>query len=351
MILSRGWFDSANEISAILFGLLPLNILMFFKEKKINNAILFIGQFAAMIILGTKTSATGAVLISYFALVIYLFLTVIKRKKVEIKQVITFVVCLGVLTLFYYNSPFYLSRTHEIQVQEQLKVTAKEETILKDDKEDKKDKDNKEEKEDKDNKQDKDDKEDSAIKEEDLLKKEEAKKEEQANFIMSNLYSYRINYVFTEIYPVKNDIEFWTRLSKRELYLNNDSRQMKIDILSRIKERNNNKLDNLFGLGYTLNFMDVERDYVYQFLLFGGLGVILFLGVYFIILGKSIVKCIFNLKKTICFDVALGFMAPCLMFVIAYLSGHVFGWVSPMMYISFVLGFLNHRVEESINES
>ena len=29
---------------------------------------------------------------------------------------------------------------------------------------------------------------------------------------------------------------------------------------------------------------------------------------------------------------------------IAYLSGHVFGWVSPMMYLVFTLSFLNLNV-------
>ena len=40
---------------------------------------------------------------------------------------------------------------------------------------------------------------------------------------------------------------------------------MKIDILNRVQERNDDKLDKYLGLGYTLNFMDIERDYVYQY--------------------------------------------------------------------------------------
>ena len=315
--LSRGWFDSANEISAILFGLLPLNILMFFKENKKINIILFIGQIAAMIILGTRTSALGSILIAYAAIAIYIGLAVFRCEKFEIKKVVSFFIPLALLTLFYYNSPFYFSRTRETQVKEELKVTAPTESLLK-------------------------------LEEEPQDEKQE---EEQSNTIMTNLYAYRINEVFTEIYPVKNDIKFWIKLCKRELYLNNDNRQMKIDILRRIKERNNNKVDDLLGLGYTLNFMDVERDYVYQYLLFGGIGVILFLGIYFIIFGKNIVTSIKHIKKAFKFNVAMSFMAPCVVFVIAYYSGHVFGWVSPMMYLSFVLGFLNYYVGDTVNES
>jgi hypothetical protein len=270
-----------------------------------------------MIILGTRTSALGSILIAYAAIAIYIGLAVFRCEKFEIKKVVSFFIPLALLTLFYYNSPFYFSRTRETQVKEELKVTAPTESLLK-------------------------------LEEEPQDEKQE---EEQSNTIMTNLYAYRINEVFTEIYPVKNDIQFWIKLCKRELYLNNDNRQMKIDILRRIKERNNNKVDDLLGLGYTLNFMDVERDYVYQYLLFGGIGVILFLGIYFIIFGKNLVTSVKHMKKAFKFNVGMSFMAPCVVFVIAYYSGHVFGWVSPMMYLSFVLGFLNYYVGDTVNES
>lgn len=39
LLTSRGWFDSANEISAILFMIFPINVYLFFKEQK--NIIFF----------------------------------------------------------------------------------------------------------------------------------------------------------------------------------------------------------------------------------------------------------------------------------------------------------------------
>lgn len=312
MILSKGWFDSANEISAILFGLLPLNILMFFKEKKKSNLVLLIGQIASMIILGTRTSALGSILVAYLAVFIYIVLSIIKFEKFEKKLFISLMIPLLLLTAFYFTSPFYLSRVNELKIQEHLKDTAPDH-----------------------------------LKNLNQLENEE----EIADIITKNLYWYRVNEVFAEIYPVRQDLDFWIKISEREIYINNNSRQMKIDILSRIKERNNNKKDNLLGMGYTLNFMDVERDYVYQYLLFGGVGVILFLGIYFLTLGKNIIKCIKNLKQSIRFEIAMSFMAPCLIFAIAYLSGHVFGWVSPMMYTAFILGFLTYKVGDIRNES
>lgn len=313
--LSRGWFDSANEISAILFGLLPLNILMLLKEDKKINVVLYIAQVVAMIILGTRTSAIGALLVSYAVIPIYIVLLLMKQENFNKNIILKFIMPLILATGFFYISPFYYAKTHDNQAQAELQLqgTATPEAIK--------------------------------------MEEEATTEEEKKEVITQNLYSYRINEAFTDLYPVENDVEFWSKLCKRELHLNNDSRQMKIDILTRIKERNNNKVDNLLGMGYTLNFMDVERDYVYQFLLFGIIGVVLFLGMYFVMILKNVFEALKNLKKGCKINIALAFMAPCVMFAIAYFSGHVFGWVSPMMYMSFVLGFLNNKVDKVINES
>ena len=51
LLSSRGWFDSANELSAIMFMIFPINIYLLYKEEKKFNYVLFISQFLAMILL------------------------------------------------------------------------------------------------------------------------------------------------------------------------------------------------------------------------------------------------------------------------------------------------------------
>lgn len=304
MLLCRGWFDSANELSAILFGLLPLNIFLLFKEKQFQNVFLLIFQVMAMIILGTRTSAMGSILVCIATIIIYLFLCLIKAHKLDKDFLCKFCIPVIFLVAFYYVSPFYQYRSNESD--SYLKTTISDE-----------------------------------------IKNAEANlqgREALITFIYEHLYDYRIAEDFAELYPIENDLDWWVEICRRELRLNNNSRQMKMDILGRVQERNDNKLDKYLGLGYTLNFMDIERDYVYQYYLFGTIGIILFLGIYFIFYIKNIINTLKDLKNKFKLEIALAFMGPCLIFIIAYASGHVFGWVSPMMYLTFTLAFLNLNV-------
>ena len=159
-----------------------------------------------------------------------------------------------------------------------------------------------------------------------------------------------INELYLKIYPYKVDSKFWLKMASRDKTLNNDSRRIKADILARVKERNNNDLDTYFGLGYTLNMIDGERDYVYQYYLFGIIGIIVLMGPYFVMLLYLIVRLLFNLKKCFKLDVACSLMGVVLGLLIAYYSGHVFGWVSPMMWLTVMIGISTFVVLENINK-
>ena len=54
-------------------------------------------------------------------------------------------------------------------------------------------------------------------------------------------------------------------------------------------------LDNLFGIGYTSNLVDMERDYVYQYYLFGIFGIILLILIYIFFYIFNVLK-IFDSK-------------------------------------------------------
>ena len=155
---------------------------------------------------------------------------------------------------------------------------------------------------------------------------------------------YMINEYFLKLYPVDKDSEFWLGIIKRDKALNNDSRLMKIDILKRIYERNNNQNDKFYGMGYTLNFLDLERDYYYQYYIFGIFGLLLFICPYFIVLGYLVFRGLLNFKNNFKLTVLLCIMSVCLGLLIAYYSGHVFGWVGPMMILVLMFGILSSMI-------
>ena len=155
---------------------------------------------------------------------------------------------------------------------------------------------------------------------------------------------YMINEYFLKLYPVDKDSEFWLGIIKRDKALNNDSRLMKTDILKRIYERNNNPNDKLYGMGYTLNFLDLERDYYYQYYIFGIFGLLLFICPYFIVLGYLVFRGSLNFKNNFKLTVLLCIMSVCFGLLIAYYSGHVFGWVGPMMILVLMIGVLSSAI-------
>lgn len=296
---ARGFFDSANELSATMFMFFPINIYMLFDEKRKSNLVIFVLQFIAMVLLGTRTAAYGTLLISVFAAVVYIFMIIIKKEKVNRFFNETFFVtsltCIAFLTI----SPFMLGRINEGTPNFSIKNAAAYKEIDSTD-----------------------------IKSLDKLM-EKYKSE------------YLINDYFLKIYPINKDPEFWLQMIKRDKALNNNSRRMKTDMIKRIYERNNNPNDKFFGMGYTLYFPDLERDYYYQYYIFGIIGMLVLMGPYFIFLGYLAYKGLSNFSKNFYFRTVMSCTSVALGLLIAYYSGHVFGWVSPMMNLAFVLGLLS----------
>ena len=304
LLSARGWFDSANELSAILLMLFPVNIYLLYKEKKKTNYCLYIMQFLAMILLGTRTSAYGALLVSIVLLIGYIVYTSIRKEKYNSKFLKDYVIMTLTLTIYLVISPFMLGQINDSNY-------------------------------------------DFSIQNMDAYKKLQDTNEELDQLIKQYASEYLINPVYFDYYPIQNDTEFWLKIANRDRVLNSNDRNLKIEILNRVKERNNNKMDKYLGMGYTLGFIDFERDYIYQYYILGLFGILLFIVPYFIVLIYNIIKVLFNLKKNFKYITLISIMSPCLILLAAYFSGHVFVWVCPMMNLVLSLGLLNVIVDEN----
>ena len=61
--------------------LMPINIYLLYKEGKKSNVVLYVGQFLAMVLLGTRTAGYGAAIISVAAFACYGIVILIKKEK------------------------------------------------------------------------------------------------------------------------------------------------------------------------------------------------------------------------------------------------------------------------------
>lgn len=303
---SKGLFYSANQISALLFSLSPLIAKEVIKKSSFMNVMILCLQVIAMVMIGTKTASIGVFLILFAMVILVLFLHFTKLERME--HMYSIPIILGILVggiLLYFISPSYLKENQDNKNGEEIRETVE-------------------------------------------FTYQQQSAEELTSFIHENYYYFYINKNFLNSYPVAEDPEFWIDVLTRNRYDNISNRTFKIDIMNRIIERNNHNGDQLLGIGYTSNIPYTERDYVYQYGIFGGLGCILLIGPYVISLlycGIKILrqpKRLFNIQNC-----SIG-MAMCCYLVIAYFAGHVFGMIINMMFMSLYISKLLSNVNQEV---
>lgn len=313
-LFTIGLFPSANQISIILVMLLPVNIYNLYNDKKIKNLLLVILQVFSMIIVGTKVAAIGSIIILVGSILLYLFFIFIHNEKFNIKY---FAMCMFILifsTITFYISPFrhmlFSNISFSSGISNESETQGNEEN------------------------------------DEKFIYKsldDDLSDEEFKTLLEKNNGTFKIASIFYRMYPIENDRIFWYTIAKRDKKLNNDYRILKINIIDRIEEKNNNRFDPILGLGYTINFMDIERDYVYQYYLFGIAGILLFimpyLGLYIYNFNYAFNKYNFRYEYCLCLISSLFGLILC------YFSGHLFGWTSPMLILSLTLCIENERIK------
>jgi hypothetical protein len=146
---------------------------------------------------------------------------------------------------------------------------------------------------------------------------------------------------FLDIYPVEGDPEFWQDVISREGTLNSDSRTFKLEMIHRIRQRNDNPADLLFGIGFTSGIPYAEKDLANQYYLFGGMGLVVLIAPFFLLLlagGIFLLKMLFKKENFILL------CTPCLsifsFLITAYLAGHVFDTLFTTYFLTFASAYL-----------
>lgn len=299
MYTSKGWFQSANQISALLFSLCPIIVKEVIKKPSWGNSLLLALQVVSMAMLGTRTASLGCILVILAMTLVLLALHILHLepiRKVRIFPILLLIVLLGSLLSYY--SPGQLSK----RLNEQEAVVERPAA-------------------------------------------EEAKPSGQnpaslADYLDEYAYNYYINDWFLEIYPVSEDEPFWKEVISRDRTLNMDNRSFKIEMLQRIKERNAHTDDTLYGFGYTSNVPYTERDYVYQYYIFGILGILLLMGPFLFALCYGGLRLVLRPKQYLTLENCSLLMALGCMLCIAFFSGHVFGILINMLFMGTYAGKL-----------
>lgn len=316
---SKGWFYSANKISALLAMLLPINIYFLLTEKKLKiNFVIVAGQIIAMIMLGTRVAAFGWVVLS-LAMIILLFYShyINKGLELDLKRLISFLAMIAILALVLITSPIIKGRKYVSDyVADEKKQLSKSEMK-------------------------------KIEREINNLKNDKVKAFVYIEKNMEEKFSLNPKFV-EELYPYKYDYKFWlnTFLLSPEKRVGN--RNLEILITDHIYDKvdDNNKYN--FGISYSRfrsGGVYIENDFLVQFYTIGIFGILFLLVPYIALLLFVLIGLIKNYRKNANFLNLTLSMSLCVMLGVAVLSGHVLDELVVTIIAAFIIGYLLKNIQ------
>ncbi|MDO5557056.1 MAG: O-antigen ligase family protein [Clostridia bacterium] len=318
---SRGWFNLANEIGALLFAMAPIMISYAIKENKIKNYILVFLQALAMLMLGTKIAALGIILVLVVMIFSTLFLFIVKLdRRIKLYISIPSLILIMLIGMIFYSvSPTKRKNSSEKKDRIQLANN-----VLTDEE-----------------------------KQKNLGEIEKFKGDGDNDFeiyVRDNMKEHYLSEEYLQIYPVNNDKDFWMEIMCRDIILNVDNRNFKIEMVNRIIENNSNSLDKFLGIGFTTNVPYTERDYYYQYFIYGAVGALLLIGPYILLTIYAGIKTLMKNKKYFNIETTGLIVALGCYFGTAYYAGHVFGKLINMYFMALYIAMLLKTVNDKMKE-
>lgn len=307
------YFSISTTVMIITY---PYIIYKFIEEKRMIYAIMVFLEAVALLMVGTKVTAYGAIVMPIIMLVIYFLCGILKNDyKIDKRIIISVLIFIFSIGVIYNFSPANMKINQERKYSKYIDMKEKDKEIKKD---------------------------------EDRNYKIRREPDSIILYINKNINDLSIKKEFlTKSYNYKKDPIFWYDLI--ESYKPSERMQNRLVerlMLERVKAINNNKKDDILGIGYTRTsrIYNLEQDFIYQYYSLGYLGALLFVGPYIIIIIISgLSMCInFRDKMTIrnC-SLLLGLGFTCCS---AYFSGNTL----EMLGVSSIMGWFSGEIVSRI---
>lgn len=308
----KGFFHLANQIVGVVLLFYPMLINEVKENKKIMDIVLLNVCSLSMLMIGNRTSSAGPLIILIFSFVIYLFLVTIKKEKLSVKYILILVFSMIFINIFLYNAPIVKRDKYYNDLDKSvINITGDV---------DKSDVINKYISDNKDN---------------------TVNKSTRDILLDKNL---NINFI-DNYYPYDQDQEFWDNLVNSNIDFK-DSRLIELKIVQRLVELSDNKLYKFVGIGYykIISVYNIERDYVMQYYSVGILGLVIFIGFYFIIYIKMLFKLFINLDKKFNYLNIMLLSGIGINLIVAYLSGNILNALSSTIPLTICLGIAYNEI-------
>lgn len=333
-LASKGWFNSANQISGLYMLLLPFVIYDLFDKFELKKLLNIVVAVISMTMIGTRVATYGWILVVAMIIIIDIYMMLIHKHKFRKSSYIsTLLVIIFGLFLGHY-APIVSSEMVDVYnasddaasaTIEEIAVLS--EQIVNDELS------NKEKKE--------------------VLKKNKCLKSNGEMKIECLVNKLSISPTFyNEIYPVKDHADFW-KYFMFDVPAHKKYGQRKIQYLisQDVYKEQKQSLTPVLGLGYsrfTNAYLYPEHDYYVHYLTIGIIGILLLVVIYpmlaIVSLIYMLIKRKFNFLNIILCAAILETT------LISMLTGHIMDELIVSLFIGFISGFLLKRMKEINNE-
>ena len=307
LLASKGWFNSANQISALFAILLPVCIYSIFDKFSFKRIATLCLCILAMLMIGTRVSTIGWIPIYIVMLLIYLFCSLIlKQVEFKWKNFIGSIIIGSLFGVLYIFSPLVNS------------AESVDQTAL------------------------------DAYLDEKEIDLENMTVEEYLPFLAINEDFY------TKLYPYDEHEDFWYYVAKEvPYYKRGGNRNAQTLITEDINSNFKTKLSPLFGLGYS-RFENakiyMEKDFLVHHYTIGIIGIILFLSPYIIILIYKMYQMLFVDRKLFNFYNIMLLASLFLPIAISFMSGHVVDELIVSLYMGFIAGIILKNIKPNLKK-
>lgn len=330
-LASRGWFNSANQISGLMMLLLPIVVYSVFDKKNKFNITTMISLIISMIMLGTRIASFGWALVLLMLLIIDFFLVLMKKRKFEKSNYIftLIIMVVGIFVSFNF-APIVSYEMADTYIEADDKANDNIMALAK------------------------------------LVKKIKSGKltEEEIQEIISSSICFKENgdlktaclvellgidpIYYHRIYPVDEHREFWDyfmfEVPQEKKY---GQRNLELLVTKDVAKEQKDFLTPVLGFGYSrfINaYLYLEHDYYVHYYTIGIIGILLLLFPYIIIalLGfwQNIVKKKLDFLELVLSSTLLEIVA------ISIVSGHIMDELIVSLYIGFVSGYLLKKIRK-----
>jgi len=323
-LASKGLFEYGNQIGAILIMFLPFIIYTSMQKRTLFNWFVLGLNIFSLILLCTKVSVFGILVVVFYSMFAFGFISFINKKRFSIKSYAP----LGIVVLVYCSllpiNPM-LSRLQEratiaehsdMQTENEITPTSPSETV------------NNTETNIPVN----------VIEEENTTNTIEVSTNDMMiDYIEKNYEAMQLHKQFLfDYYPYQYDPEFWYNILHNDMSLTTDYRYIELSMIQRVVEINNNPMDKWFGITNTRlqNIFNIEKDFVVQYYALGIIGTILVFAPYFVLLGVFAYKTIKEKFKNLNVINLLAGITIVFLFGISYFSGNLLNSLSFTIYFT-----------------